>query len=178
MSDDLLTTKKRCPYEVLYLLRALHSAAVRTVDSRVTCFEPDEMYVVLERDSMVSAFAMLWIGFSYHASLETLYAEEESRTIRICVTGTRRRTGDALTYRDILPAKAEDAALLDRYLARNCAAYEFAECDGTLSLCVSLPRFLTDNFDMSSIEEEETRVMFYDVLLHLAGEAPKHPLPD
>jgi hypothetical protein len=166
----------RDPHEVISLLHALHHAGGNLLDGGLTLALPDEMYAVFEERSAVSAFAFLFVRLAGRASLEELTAEERARRIYIRISGKCRIKGQMLTESDLVPEREEDKALFDRLLARNRMAYVLKEKDGAFSLTVSLPRFLADDHDAFAVNANEAYDSFYDVMLHLAGKAPKHPL--
>ena len=171
-----LRFSKREPHEGASLLQALHYATCRLLDSETILPTPEDTYAVFEVDSTVCAFAFLFIGFSHHASLDCLTAEEAPTRILIHLTGKRRTPEGRLTYLDLLPPRGAKRRALDSRLARNCITYELADTNGNLTLTVSLPRYLSNDYDVSSVDEEDTRDRFYDVLRFLSGEAPSQPI--
>lgn len=173
-SQSSVTT--RCPHEVRSLLQGLHYAAASLLDSRATLIETEEMYAVFEEGSAVWALAALLVEFSLHASINTLTAEEHPRKIFLRVTGDRRTKGKALDYRDLLPKREAHKEILDCWLDRNFISYELTDYEGALTLTVALPRFLTDTYDVCAVDADDVRAAFYDVMLLLSGEAPKHAL--
>ncbi|MBE6655499.1 MAG: hypothetical protein E7609_01345 [Ruminococcaceae bacterium] len=167
----------RLPHEVVSLLRALHRAARGLLDSDATLNASEEMYAVFEEESGVCALAILCVGFSRYARSLAFSAEETPHKILLRLTGVRRKDGDSLDYRDILPEREACRRALDSFLTQNRMAYEFAEREGELCLTVAFPRFLADSYDVCAVDAENICGTFYNVMLFLAGDEPKRPLP-
>lgn len=151
------------------MLVALHFATERLLNSSVVCPEKDEMYAVFAEESAISAFAFLLIGFSRHASIERIDAEEAPRKIFIRFSGRFRVTREALTDRDLLPEEEADRADLERFLEFNRMTYKSEDFRGTPTLTVSIPRYLADDCDVCAVDKEETRMRFYCLMRSLAG---------
>lgn len=167
----------RDPHEVRSLLRAVHYAMSGLLDSRASLTKIEEMYAVFEEASAVCALAVLLVGFSRHASDAVLTAEERPHTILLHIHGRRRKRKQVLTFRNLLPGKRAHKMALDRWLTKNRSTYCLATEGDVLTLTVSFPRFLSDNYDVSAVSEEDTWDRFYDIMLLLSGDTPENELP-
>ena len=168
---------RKCPHEVISLLRTWQRAVSRLLDSRATLLLSEEMYAVFDEASASCALAGLSIGFCRCASAPVLSAEEMPRKILVSMKGKRRLAGAPLTFRDLLPENAEHRGALEMLMAQSAITYELYEEGDGVCLRVAFPRFLADRFDVCAVDAEDVCNRFYDMMLYLAGEMPKHPLP-
>ena len=173
--DTANKTKKRLPQEVRALLDALHYATKRLLNSGVTCSNEKEMYAIFAEESTVDAFAFLLIGLARYTTIEQIEAEETESRILIRVAGKYRVAHEPLTYRDLLPAKEEDRATLERDLRFNRMTYQTEEREGAPLLTVSLPRYRVDDCDVCAVNKEETRTRIYCVMRAMAGITSRLP---
>lgn len=175
--NEISRAAGRCPHEVGALVSALHQAVTRLLYRDASFSEVKEIYAVFEERSACLAIAMLSVGFSRYARITAISAEEKPRKIFLHVTGDRRTADGTLTYRALLPEGEPCLLALDRFLRENCMAWTLSDEDGKLTLSISLPRFLADEYDAGAIDADDVRDHFYDAMLFLSGEKPKHPMP-
>ena len=171
-------TAQRVPQSMGPFLSAFHRAVRGLLDADVSLRLAEDMYAVFEMESAVYALAFLAVGFSRHARMTEITAEEQPRKIGLHITGECRVAGKSLSYGVLLPEGEMCCRLLDDCLTQNRMACVASEQDGRLSLHIVFPRFLADEYNISAVDADDVRNRFYDAMLVLAGEEPKAPMPE
>ena len=120
---------------------------------------------------------MLSIGFSRYARITRIKAEELPRNILLYITGARRVGTGGLSYDELLPEKEKMRMALDGLLAQSHMAYQLTEKNGSPVIKIVLKRFLAEDYDVFSIDEDDVYDDFYDAMLFFAEKETKTPMP-
>lgn len=157
------------PQGVGPLLSSLHASIATAVDATATYTAADELYVVADAESFVHAFTFLCVGLARYASGLHLRAEEGEQRISFYLTGRLRDEGRVPASDDLLPESKACRDYLFHILRVNFMTYKLT-VDGTgATLCVTLARFLAQNYVVGSVDDGKTFERFVAAMCMLAS---------
>lgn len=162
-------TDTRLPYELGSVLAVLGDATAALIDETASYTGGEEIYAVFDAGELLTVYAYLTVALARYASHLTLEAIEESRRILLLVRGRRRNAHLHVSATALLPECTARRAELLCFLRENGMAFDLREEEDALTLVLSLPRFLTDHYDVCAVKPKEVYELLFEALCRLAG---------